>query len=181
MAPKSKKAVHGLLQRDGLILGICNGFQALIKVGLVPYGEIVDMRSDSPTLTFNNIGRHVSTLVRTRISSNASPWLSMTNLGDIHTVAVSHGEGRFAATEEEAKRLLENGQIAMQYVDETGLPTMGKDNPNGSLYAVEGLLSPCGKVLGKMAHTERYTANTFINVSGEKDQHIFESGVKYFL
>ena len=179
--PKVKKAVHGLLQRDGLVLGICNGFQALIKVGLVPYGEIVDMRDDSPTLTFNNIGRHVSTLVRTRISSNASPWLAMTSPGDIHTVAVSHGEGRFAATKEEAKRLLENGQIAMQYVDENGVPTMGKENPNGSLYAVEGLLSPCGKVLGKMAHSERYTTNTFINVPGEKDQHIFESGVKYFL
>ena len=179
--PKVKKAVHGLLQRDGLILGICNGFQALIKVGLVPYGEIVDMRDDSPTLTFNNIGRHVSTLVRTRISSNASPWLTMTSPGDIHTVAVSHGEGRFAATEEEAKRLLENGQIAMQYVDENGLPTMDKENPNGSLYAVEGLLSPCGKVLGKMAHSERYTTNTFINVPGKKDQHIFESGVNYFL
>jgi phosphoribosylformylglycinamidine synthase len=179
--PKVKKAVHGLLSRDGLILGICNGFQALIKVGLVPYGEITDMRNDSPTLTFNNIGRHVSALVRTQISSNASPWLAMTTPGDIHTVAVSHGEGRFAATEAEAKRLLESGQIATQYVDEFGIPTMGTANPNGSLYAVEGLLSPCGKVFGKMAHSERYTKNTFTNVPGEKDQHIFESGVKYFL
>lgn len=179
--PKVKKAVHGLLNRDGLILGICNGFQALIKVGLVPYGEIVDMRDDSPTLTFNNIGRHVSTAVRTRIASNASPWLSLVNPGDVHTVAISHGEGRFAATEEEAKRLLENGQIATQYVDEDGLPTMGTCNPNGSLYAVEGILSQCGKVFGKMAHSERYTKNTLTNIQGEKDQRIFESGVKYFL
>ncbi|MBT3319243.1 MAG: phosphoribosylformylglycinamidine synthase [Clostridia bacterium] len=179
--PKVKKAVHALLKRDGLILGICNGFQALIKVGLVPYGEIVDMREDSPTLTFNNIGRHVSTLVRTRVASNASPWLVMTTPGDIHTVAVSHGEGRFAATEVEAKRLLQNGQIATQYVDDNGIPTMGSANPNGSLYALEGLLSPDGKVFGKMAHSERFTQSTLTNVDGDKDQHIFESGVKYFL
>ena len=179
--PKVKKAVHSLLSRDGLILGICNGFQALIKVGLVPYGEIVDMREDSPTLTFNNIGRHASTIVRTRIASNASPWLTMCRPGDIHTIAVSHGEGRFAATEKEAGHLLRRGQIATQYVDEKGVPTMGKENPNGSLYAVEGLLSPCGKIFGKMAHSERYTKNTLINIDGNKDQHIFESGVKYFL
>lgn len=179
--PKVQKAVHRLLERDGLILGICNGFQALIKVGLVPYGEIRDMRDDSPTLTFNNIGRHVSTAVRTRITSNASPWLSLSNPGDIHTVAVSHGEGRFAATTDEAKALLKNGQIATQYVDESGIPTMGPDNPNGSLMAVEGLLSPDGRVFGKMAHTERYTANTLINLPGNKDQKLFESGVKYFL
>lgn len=179
--PKIQKAVHDLLARDGLILGICNGFQALIKTGLVPYGEIRDMRDDSPTLTFNNIGRHVSTAVRTRITSSASPWLSLCNAGDIHTVAVSHGEGRFAATEQEAKMLLKNGQVATQYVDANGKPTMGRGNPNGSLLAVEGLLSPDGRVFGKMAHSERYTANTLINVPGEKDQRIFESGVKYFL
>jgi len=179
--PRVTDAVQRLLDRDGLILGICNGFQALIKLGLVPYGEIRDMRSDSPTLTFNRIGRHVSRLVRTRITSNKSPWLMHCQPGDIHTVAVSHGEGRFVATPEEAQALLEAGQIATQYVDETGKPTMGSGNPNGSMLAVEGLLSPDGRVFGKMAHSERYTAHTLINVPGEKDQKIFQSGVEYFL
>jgi phosphoribosylformylglycinamidine synthase len=179
--PSVKDAVQGLLDRDGLILGICNGFQALIKLGLVPYGEIRDMRDDSPTLTFNNIGRHVSQAVRTRVASNASPWLMGCKPGDIHTVAVSHGEGRFAARLDEAKALFEAGQVATQYVDENGNPTMGDGNPNGSLLAVEGLLSPDGRVFGKMAHSERYTAHTLKNVPGEKDQRIFESGVKYFL
>ena len=179
--PKVQKAVHGLLQRDGLILGICNGFQALIKTGLVPYGEIRDMQDDSPTLTFNHIGRHVSKTVRTRVTSNNSPWLALTNADDIHTVVVSHGEGRFAATKDEAHALFDNGQVATQYVDASGIPTMGDDNPNGSLLAVEGLLSPDGRVFGKMAHAERFTKNTLINVPGEKDQRIFESGVKYFL
>ena len=174
-------AIRGLLARDGLILGICNGFQALIKLGLVPYGDICDMRSDSPTLTFNRIGRHVSRVVRTRVCSNASPWLALCQPGDIHTVAVSHGEGRFAATIEEANTLFEAGQVATQYVDENGMPTMGDDNPNGSLLAVEGLLSPDGRVFGKMAHSERFTANTLKNIPGDKDQKIFESGVKYFL
>ncbi len=174
-------AIRGLLARDGLILGICNGFQALIKLGLVPYGDILDMRSDSPTLTFNHIGRHVSRVVNTRVCSNASPWLSLCQPGDIHTVAVSHGEGRFAATIEEANSLFEAGQIATQYVDEKGKPTMGDGNPNGSLLAVEGLLSPDGRVFGKMAHSERFGAYTLKNVPGEKDQKIFESGVKYFL
>ena len=179
--PRVQKAVHGLLKRDGLILGICNGFQALIKTGLVPYGEIRDMREDSPTLTFNHIGRHVSKAVRTRVTSNHSPWLALTQAGDIHTVVVSHGEGRFSATMDEAKALFNKGQVATQYVDARGIPTMGDDNPNGSLLAVEGLLSPDGRVFGKMAHAERFTANTLINVPGEKDQRIFESGVKYFL
>ncbi|MDD5018614.1 MAG: phosphoribosylformylglycinamidine synthase subunit PurQ, partial [Eubacteriales bacterium] len=179
--PKVKKAVLGLLKRDGLILGICNGFQALIKVGLVPYGDIRDMRDDSPTLTFNSIGRHVSRAVHTRIASNASPWLSLCRPGDIHTVAVSHGEGRFAATQQEALALFENGQVATQYVDDNGRPTMKEGNPNGSLLSVEGLLSPDGRVFGKMAHTERFTANTLKNVPGQKDQQIFKSGVDYFL
>ena len=174
-------AVQSLLSRDGLILGICNGFQALIKLGLVPYGEIRDMRADSPTLTFNTIGRHVSRLVRTRVASNASPWLTHCQPGDVHTVAVSHGEGRFAAALAEAQGLFDNGQIATQYVDESGVPTMGEGNPNGSLFAVEGLLSPDGRVFGKMAHSERFTAHTLTNVPGEKDQKIFESGVAYFL
>ena len=179
--PQIKKAVTSLLRRDGLILGICNGFQALIKVGLVPYGEIRDMQKNSPTLTFNTIGRHVSRAVRTRITSNASPWLSLCRTGDIHTVVVSHGEGRFAATRSEALSLLENGQVATQYVDENGVPTMKNGNINGSLLAVEGLLSPDGRVFGKMAHSERYTPGTLKNIPGEKDQKIFLSGVQYFL
>ncbi len=174
-------AVQGLLDRDGLILGICNGFQALIKLGLVPYGEIRDMRDDSPTLTFNTIGRHVSRLVRTRIASHKSPWLTHCRPGDIHTVAVSHGEGRFAATLTEAQALFNAGRVATQYVDADGKPTMGDGNPNGSLLAVEGLLSPDGRCFGKMAHSERFTAHTLSNVPGEKDQKLFESGVSYFL
>ena len=180
-SPVVKKSIEGLLERDGMILGICNGFQALIKVGLVPYGEIREMGENSPTLTFNTIGRHVSRLVRTRITSNASPWLSLCSPGEIHTIAVSHGEGRFTASKEEALRLYENGQIATQYVDESGLPTMGPENPNGSLLSVEGLLSPDGRVFGKMAHSERYTTNNMKNVPGEKDQKIFRNGVEYFL
>ncbi|MGI5850136.1 MAG: phosphoribosylformylglycinamidine synthase [Christensenellales bacterium] len=179
--PRVKKAVERLLLRDGLILGICNGFQALIKVGLVPYGEIREMRDDSPTLTFNIIGRHVSKAARTRITSNASPWLMQCKPGDIHTVAVSHGEGRFAATHQEALALFENGQVATQYVDELGVPTMRESNLNGSLLSVEGLLSLDGRVFGKMAHSERYTPGTLKNIPGEKDQKIFLSGVNYFL
>ncbi len=179
--PRVKDAVLNLLSRDGLILGICNGFQALIKLGLVPYGDIRDMTEMSPTLTFNTIGRHVSQAVRTRITSNKSPWLMHCRPGDIHTVAVSHGEGRFAARLDEATALFEAGQVATQYVDAAGKPTMGNGNPNGSLLAVEGLLSPDGRIFGKMAHSERFTKNTLKNIPGEKDQRIFESGVKYFL
>lgn len=179
--PRVSDAVYDLLDRDGLILGICNGFQALIKLGLVPYGEILKMRQESPTLTFNNIGRHVSRAVRTRVSSNASPWLINCRVGDIFTVPVSHGEGRFSATVDEARYLLDNGLIASQYVDENGVPTMGEGNPNGSLFAVEGLLSPDGRILGKMGHNERCGSGTLRNVPGEKDQRIFESGVNYFL
>jgi phosphoribosylformylglycinamidine synthase len=180
-APKVKLAVERLLSRDGLILGICNGFQALIKVGLVPYGEIRDMGEDSPTLTFNSIGRHVSRAARTRITSNASPWLMHCKPGDMHTVAVSHGEGRFVSSQQEAMALYKRGQIATQYVDELGRPTMGAGNLNGSLLAVEGLLSPDGRIFGKMAHSERFTRGTLKNIPGEKDQRIFESGVDYFL
>ena len=180
--PRIKNATMELLKnRDGLMLGICNGFQALIKLGLVPYGEIVDMKDDSPTLTYNNIGRHVSCMVRTRITSANSPWLALAEPGDIHTVAVSHGEGRFVATEKEIRQLFKNGQVATQYVDLDGEPTMDVEyNPNGSMYAVEGIMSPDGRVLGKMGHTERAGKYNAKNVPGEYDQRIFESGVKYF-
>ncbi|MDL2236989.1 phosphoribosylformylglycinamidine synthase, partial [Christensenellaceae bacterium OttesenSCG-928-K19] len=170
-----------LQERDGLMLGICNGFQALIKLGLVPYGEIRDMQEDSPTLTFNNIGRHVSCMVRTRVTSAKSPWLALCSPGDVHTVAVSHGEGRFVATEKQSKELEKNGQIATQYVDVEGNPSMEIGvNPNGSMQAVEGILSPDGRVFGKMGHAER--AGEFIakNVLGNYDQKIFKSGVQYF-
>ncbi len=179
---KIQEAVNTLLQeRDGLMLGICNGFQALIKLGLVPYGEIVDMRQDSPTLTFNKIGRHVSQIVETKIISNKSPWLNFVEPGDIHSVAVSHGEGRFYATEAEIKHLFANGQIATQYVDQNADPTMKMPyNPNGSLYAIEGITSPDGRVFGKMGHSERYVPGLMKNIHGNKDQKIFISGVKYF-
>ena len=180
--PEVSRAVMDLLKkRDGLMLGICNGFQALIKLGLVPYGEIREMRDDSPTLTFNNIGRHVSCLVNTRITSVKSPWLSKVQPGDVHRIAVSHGEGRFVGTEEEIRGLFANGQVATQYCDENGVPGMDiAVNPNGSLYAVEGLLSPDGRVFGKMGHSERFVPGLFKNVPGEKDQHLFQAGVEYF-
>ncbi|MGN1114872.1 MAG: phosphoribosylformylglycinamidine synthase [Oscillospiraceae bacterium] len=181
--PRLKDAIHDLLKnRDGLMLGICNGFQALVKLGLVPYGEIVDMRNDSPTLTFNTIARHQSKMVNTRIASNKSPWLASSSVGDIHTVAISHGEGRFVATEQELKKLAENGQIATQYVDFNGEPTFDiQCNPNTSVNAIEGITSPDGRVLGKMGHSERKGDNVCKNVPGNKDQQIFENGVKYFL
>ena len=180
--PKIKEAVTDLLQnRDGLMLGICNGFQALIKLGLVPYGEIRDMEDDSPTLTFNTIGRHISCMANTKIISNKSPWLWGTNAGDIHTVAFSHGEGRFAASEEVIKKLAENNQIATQYVDFNGDPTYDiKYNPNGSVYAIEGITSPDGRVLGKMGHSERLSNGTFKNIVGTTDQWIYKSGVNYY-
>ena len=180
--PKIKEAVTDLLQnRDGLMLGICNGFQALIKLGLVPYGEIRDMEDDSPTLTFNTIGRHISCMANTKIISNKSPWLWGTNAGDIHTVAFSHGEGRFAASEEVIKKLAENNQIATQYVDFNGEPTYDiKYNPNGSVYAIEGITSPDGRVLGKMGHSERLSNGTFKNIVGTTDQWIYKSGVNYY-
>ena len=180
--PRLTDAIHDLLKnRDGLMLGICNGFQALIKLGLVPYGEIVDMRSDSPTLTFNTIARHQSKMVNTRIASNKSPWLASSSVGDIHSIAISHGEGRFVATAEEIARLAENGQIATQYVDFDGNPTLDIHcNPNTSIDAIEGITSPDGRVLGKMGHSERLGNDICKNVPGVKDQQIFENGVKYF-
>lgn len=180
--PKLTDAIHDLLKnRDGLMLGICNGFQALIKLGLVPYGEIVDMRDDSPTLTFNTIARHQSKMVNTRIASNKSPWLAGCEVGDIHSIAISHGEGRFVASAEEIAKLAENGQIATQYVDFEGNPTFDIHcNPNTSFQAIEGITSPDGRVLGKMGHSERMGGGVCINVPGVKDQKIFESGVNYF-
>lgn len=179
---KLKEAVKELLNnRDGLVLGICNGFQALIKLGLVPYGEIRKVDDTCPTLTFNTIGRHVSQIVSTRVSSVKSPWMSGVELGDIHQVAVSHGEGRFVASPEVIAEMEKNGQIATQYVDLSGNPTYDMPyNPNGSYYAIEGITSPDGRVLGKMGHSERIGDNVYKNIIGEIDQKLFESGVKYF-
>ena len=181
-APAVTEAVRDLLKnRDGLMLGICNGFQALIKLGLVPYGDIVPMTAECPTLTFNTIGRHQSRLVRTRVASNLSPWLSRTAVGDVHTVAISHGEGRFVAAEPVLDLLKANGQIATQYVDEAGVPGMDLTvNPNGSLLAIEGITSPDGRVFGKMGHSERSGNGLYVNVPGDKYQPIFEAGVGYF-
>ncbi len=180
--PMMKDAVHELIKnRDGLMLGICNGFQALIKLGLVPYGEIIDTDDKCPTLTFNTIGRHQSMLVRTRIASNKSPWLQLTEAGDIHNIAISHGEGRFVANDDVLAMLKANGQIATQYVDMDGDPTMDlRYNPNGSVIAIEGITSPDGRVLGKMGHSERAGIDLYKNVEGNRFQPIFEGGVKYF-
>ena len=170
-----------LAQRDGLILGICNGFQALIKLGLVPYGEIRPLESGSPTLTYNNISRHVSTLVDIRIASNKSPWLAACKVGDVFTVPVSHGEGKIVAPESELEKMRANGQIATQYADLSGKPTMLYPyNPNGSAWAIEGITSPDGRVYGKMGHTERTGENLYKNYTGNFDMKLFESGVRYF-
>ena len=181
-APAIKDAVHDLLNnRDGLMLGICNVFQALIKLGLVPYGEIRDLDDTCPTLTYNLIGRHQSRYVQTRVASVKSPWLSSCEVGDVHSIAISHGEGRFVAPQAEIDRLVANGQVAFQYVDFNGEPSMDiAFNPNGSMCAIEGITSPDGRVLGKMGHTERYTKYVGQNIFGEKYQPIFENGVKYF-
>lgn len=177
-----KDAVNDLLKnRDGLVLGICNGFQALIKLGLVPYGEIVDIEEDMATLTYNNINRHMSSIIRTKITSNKSPWFSEVNVGDIHNVAISHGEGRFIANEELLRQLITNDQIATQYVDLEGNVSLDMPfNPNGSVLGIEGITSPDGRVLGKMGHSERIGEDLYVNVPGNFDQKIFESGVKYF-
>ncbi len=177
-----KDGVNELLKnRDGLMCGICNGFQALIKLGLVPYGEIVDTNEDDATLTFNTIGRHQSRLVRTRISSNKSPWLMNTNVGDVYNVAISHGEGRFLADEKLIRKLAENGQICTQYVDLEGNVTDDiRFNPNNSAFAIEGITSPDGRVLGKMGHSERIGDGLYKNVDGKYDMQMFESAVKYF-
>ena len=180
--PQVSQSVMNLLKtRDGLMLGICNGFQALVKLGLVPYGEICDVNENSPTLTYNTIGRHQSLMVSTRISSNKSPWLYHTAVGDIHSVPVSHGEGRFIADKKMLSSLIASGQIATQYVDLAGQPTFDiAYNPNESDLAIEGITSPDGRILGKMAHSERVGDNICKNIYGNKDQMIFQSGVEYF-
>ncbi len=181
-APEVTEAVRDLLQsRDGLMLGICNGFQALVKLGLVPYGDIVDATPEAPTLTFNEIGRHQSRLVRTRICSDLSPWLSQCDPDELYTVAISHGEGRFVASDEVLDQLRAGGQIATQYVDVAGMPSMDLDvNPNGSVACIEGITSPDGRVFGKMGHVERRGDGLYKNVPGEKFMPLCESGVAYF-
>ena len=170
-----------LYKRDGLALGICNGFQALVKLGLVPYGDIREQKAEAPTLTFNNISRHVSTIVRVRVATNKSPWLSSVKVDDVFSVPVSHGEGRFVASQEELDKLIKAGQVATQYVDMNNLATMVSPyNPNGSMYGIEGIISPDGRVLGKMGHAERLDENLYKNVEGNYDMKLFESGVKYF-
>ena len=180
--PEVKDATMELLKhRDGLMLGICNGFQALIKLGLVPFGEIIDTDETCPTLSFNTIGRHQSRIVRTRVASNNSPWLSRMNVGDVVNVPISHGEGRFLCSDELLKKLSANGQIATQYVDLAGNPTMDVDfNPNGSAWAIEGITSPDGRVFGKMGHAERIGSNLYQNVPGDYDLHLFEAAADYF-
>ncbi|MDK2564347.1 phosphoribosylformylglycinamidine synthase [Romboutsia sedimentorum] len=180
--PKVAEAVQEFLtKQDGLMLGICNGFQALIKLGLVPYGEIRDTDENAPTLTYNNIGRHQSKIIKTRIASNKSPWLAGTQVGDTHSIAISHGEGKFVANKEVIKQLIENGQIATQYVDFDNNPTYDIEfNPNGSYYGVEGITSIDGRIFGKMGHSERVGEHVIKNILGEKDQKIFESGINYF-
>ena len=180
--PEVRDVVTRLLkEKDGLICGICNGFQALIKLGLVPFGEIVDTDENSPTLSYNVIGRHQSKLVRTRVASNASPWLMNVDVGDIFTVPISHGEGRLLASEALVKRLAEKGQILTQYVDQNGMPAMDiQYNPNGSVYAVEGLISPDGRVIGKMGHSERIGEGLYKNVEGNYDMKLFASAIKYY-
>ncbi|MDO5043676.1 MAG: phosphoribosylformylglycinamidine synthase [Coriobacteriia bacterium] len=181
-SPAVTEAVRDLLfNRDGLMLGICNGFQALVKLGLVPYGDIREMDETCPTLTFNSIGRHQSRMVRTRISSNLSPWFSKSEVGDIHTVPISHGEGRFVASDELLAQMIEAGQVATQYVDMDGKPSMDFSvNPNGSVLAIEGITSPDGRVLGKMGHTERSGSGLYLNIPDSSYQPLIEGGVSYF-
>ena len=180
--PRIAEAVMELLnKRDGLMLGICNGFQALVKLGLVPYGEIRPQAEDAPTLTFNTIGRHQSKMAFTRVTSNLSPWLQRAELGATYAIPISHGEGRFVAPQEWIERLFKNGQVATQYCDLTGMPTMEEEyNMNGSYCAIEGITSPDGRVLGKMGHSERWSKGSAMNIPGNFDQQLFESGVEYF-
>ena len=180
--PEIKEATSELLDmRDGLMCGICNGFQALIKLGLVPYGKIIDTDENCPTLSYNTISRHQSKLVRTRVASNKSPWMANASVGDIYTVPISHGEGRFMASDELVKQLAENGQILTQYVDLEGNPTNDiQYNPNGSTFAIEGITSPDGRVLGKMGHSERWGYGLYKNVEGNFDIGMFKSAVEYY-
>lgn len=179
---KIKEAVKKLLdERDGLVLGICNGFQALVKLGLLPYGEIVGQKADSPTLTYNTINRHISRMVYTKVVTDQSPWLAGAKLGETYVIPASHGEGRFVAPKEWIERLFANGQVATQYVDLSGNPTMDEEwNVNGSYAAIEGITSPDGRIFGKMGHSERRGTAVAINIYGEQDMKLFESGVEYF-
>ena len=178
IADELMKLIH---ERDGLVLGICNGFQALMKLGLVPYGEIRAQGEDSPTLARNSIGRHQSKMAYTKVVSNKSPWLRRAELGGVYSIPMSHGEGRFVANDEWLKKLFENGQVATQYVDLEGNPTMDEDyNINASYMAIEGITDATGRILGKMGHSERRATADYINIYGEKDQQIFESGVEYY-
>ena len=179
---KIKEAVTKLVEeRDGLCLGICNGFQALIKLGLVPFGKITGQTEDSPTLTFNTINRHISRMVYTKVVTDKSPWLAGTKPGAVYCTPASHGEGRFVASDEWLKKLFENGQVATQYCDPEGNVSMdGEWNVNGSYAAIEGITSPDGRILGKMAHVERRGDGVAVNIYGEQDLKIFESGVAYF-
>jgi phosphoribosylformylglycinamidine synthase len=176
-----KDSVMNLLERGGLILGICNGFQALMKSGLLPFAEIGRQSDESPTLVKNKINKHVSKVVTTRVASNNSPWLKDLKTGELHNIPVSHGEGQFYASDAIVNRLFENGQVAFQYSDFDGNPTMDPAfNPNGSVSAIEGIISPDGRILGKMGHSERIGTNVLKNVGGNRDQKIFISGVNYF-
>ena len=180
--PMASDALMRLIdKRDGLVIGVCNGFQALIKLGLVPYGRIVEPSAELPTLTFNVIGRHQSRLVRTRVTSDRSPWLMLAGADNIYSMPVSHGEGRFLCEPELLQSLAQSGQVAAQYVDESGSPTMDvRFNPNGSLAAVEAITSPDGRILGKMGHSERIGAGLYQNVPGDYDMRLFDSAVLYF-
>ena len=180
--PRITDAIHDMLyQRDGLMLGICNGFQALIKLGLVPFGKIIDTNEECPTLTYNTIGRHISTMVNVKVMSNLSPWFSHVKPGEVYKVPVSHGEGRFVASEKMIEELKRNGQIATCYAAPDGQITDDPTyNVNGSYCAIEGITSPDGRVLGKMGHSERIGDNLYKNIPGEFDMQIFKSGVEYF-
>ncbi len=174
-------AIHRLIDREGLILGICNGFQALVKSGLLPYGRLGRLTEESPTLFRNDVNRHISQMVTTRVASNSSPWLSSFGVGEMHTIAMSHGEGKFVVSDELAAELFENGQVAFQYVDEKGEVTASApENPNGSSFAIEGITSADGRILGKMGHTERYEENLMKNIWGNREQPLFENAVNYF-
>ena len=177
-----KAAVERLLARGGLILGICNGFQALVKSGLLPFGKIGELTPDSPTLFRNDINRHISQIAVTRVGTTASPWLDSFEVGQLHSIAMSHGEGKFVADDKLRETLLKNGQIAFQYADpETGHATMlSPANPNGSTWAIEGIISPDGHILGKMGHSERYREGLMKNVAGDKSQNLFRNAVNYF-
>ena len=180
--PKLKELISKhLYEKDGLMLGICNGFQALVKLGLVPYGEILDMKENMPTLTYNEIGRHQSRVVRTKVVSKLSPWFNKVSLGEEFVIPISHGEGRFVCEDDLLKSLIENGQVAVQYVDFEGNASNDiRFNPNGSTYGIEGVTSKDGRILGKLAHSERGYRCNIKNIEGNPDQKIFESGVEYF-